>query len=291
MQQRKLADLNLIDDFLFFTMMNDKEIGEEFGRYLLEIIFDRKFGKLKVVPQKVYYGADTDKHGVRLDVYLEEEIDDDKLLQNATIYDLEPESESKSSEKDALPRRVRFYHSKIDAGCLGSGVDYGKLKKVIVVIIMPFDPFGYDHMIYTIQNTCLEVPQLVYDDGAKTLFLYTKGKKGNPSNGLRELLRYMENTKQENVKNDDLQAIHNMVKVIKQDAGVSKSLMKIYERERMIKEEGIQQGIEQGIKQGILSSIKVLQKMNINEVQIKESILQEFDITEEAFEELYRKIK
>ncbi len=55
-------------------------------------------------------------------------------------------------------------------------------------MIMPFDPFGYDHMIYTIRNTCLEVPELPYDDGARTLFLYTKGKLGNPSNGLRELL-------------------------------------------------------------------------------------------------------
>ncbi len=70
--QKTLQELNLIDDFLFFAMLNDEVVGEEFGRYLLEIIFDRKFGKLKVVPQKVYYGMDTDRHGVRLDVYLEE---------------------------------------------------------------------------------------------------------------------------------------------------------------------------------------------------------------------------
>ena len=47
MQQRKLEELNLIDDFLFFKMLENEVIGEEFGRYLLEIIFDRKIGKLK----------------------------------------------------------------------------------------------------------------------------------------------------------------------------------------------------------------------------------------------------
>lgn len=41
-------------------MLQNEEIGEEFVRYLLEIIFDRKFGNLKVVPQRVYYGQDTD---------------------------------------------------------------------------------------------------------------------------------------------------------------------------------------------------------------------------------------
>ncbi len=48
--QKTLQELNLIDDFLFFVMLNDEVIGEEFGRYLLEIIFDRKFGKLNLIP-------------------------------------------------------------------------------------------------------------------------------------------------------------------------------------------------------------------------------------------------
>ena len=200
--QKQLKDLNLIDDFLFFSLLNDEVIGEKFGRKLLEIIFNRKFGKLKIVPQKVYYGTDTDKHGVRLDVYMEEEVDNQTLLKNSTIFDVEPEGESKKENADELPQRIRFYHSKIDAGCLGSGKDYRSLKKVIVVMIMPFDPFGYGHMIYTIQNKCLEVPELPYDDGAKTLFLYTRGENGNPTEALRELLYYMEDSSKTNVKNE-----------------------------------------------------------------------------------------
>ena len=72
MQRRKLENLNLLDDFLFGTMVTYPGIGEAFVRELLKIIFQKEFGPLTVVPQKIYYGTDTDKHGARLDVYLEE---------------------------------------------------------------------------------------------------------------------------------------------------------------------------------------------------------------------------
>lgn len=91
MYKRKLKDLNLLDDFLLNALATYPGIGEEFCRILLEIIFGRRFGKLEVVAQKVYYGSDTDKHGARLDVYLEEEafgIGGDGI---PTILDIEPE--------------------------------------------------------------------------------------------------------------------------------------------------------------------------------------------------------
>ena len=90
MHRRKLQELNLLDDFFFNIMLNYPEIGEEFSRQILKIIFRRNFGKLQVIAQKVYYGSDTDKHGARLDVYLEEEDAGSALLNASTIYDVEP---------------------------------------------------------------------------------------------------------------------------------------------------------------------------------------------------------
>lgn len=52
MQRRKLEELNLLDDFLFGSMVTYPEIGEKFIREILRIIFKRDFGKLTVVPQK-----------------------------------------------------------------------------------------------------------------------------------------------------------------------------------------------------------------------------------------------
>ena len=58
---RRLEELNLLDNFMFGTMVSYPTIGEQFLRELLKIIFQKEFDKIKVVPQKVYYGSDTDR--------------------------------------------------------------------------------------------------------------------------------------------------------------------------------------------------------------------------------------
>ena len=290
MQVKKLEDLDLLDDFMFFKTLENKEIGEQFGRVLLEIIFNRKFGKLQVVPQKVYYGADPEKHGIRLDVYLEEEISSETLLEEAIIADIEPESASKENEKESLPKRVRFYHSKIDANILGSGADYRSLKKVIVVMIMPFDPFDYDQVIYTIQNTCLEVPELPFDDGAKTMFLYTRGKHGNVSRGVKELLHYMEESTEENATNEALREIHGMVSRVKQKVEVSREYMKWIELQRMWQRQGYESGRLEGQVEGeIIGRIKVARKYGISEQEVVRELMEEYHLTEEEAEEAWKK--
>ena len=238
MQRRTLKELNLLDDFLFGSMVTYPGIGEEFSRKLLKIIFQKDFGKLIVIPQKVYYGSDTNKHGTRLDVYLEEDFAEDVLPAATTIYDIEPDNKDGAAYVSALPKRVRFYHAKIDARSLKSGESYHTLKNVIIIMIMPYDPFNLDRMIYTIKNMCLEEPDMPYEDGAKTLFLYTKGTKGNPSEELKQLLQYMEHTEDSYAINDELRKIQHMVDIVKQDEEVSLEYMKIFEREEMLIDKG-----------------------------------------------------
>lgn len=172
MQRRIVEELNLMDDFLFFKMVNDPDFGEEFSRELLRIILGKEVGKLKVVPQKVYYGSELETHGARLDVYLEEE-------------------------------------------------------NVLVIFIMSHDPFSRNRMVYTVANRCLEELELPYDDGARTLFLYTKGTEGNPRKELQELLKYMENSSSENVTNDSLKKIHQMTRVVKSNKEPSNKRLKV----------------------------------------------------------------
>lgn len=268
--RRMLAELNLLDDFLFFKMLNHPEFGEAFSKALLEAIFQRKFGRLRVIPQKVYYGSDVDKHGARLDVYLEEGIENDTVLTWETIYDVEADLKNTEKDKKTLPKRMRFYHSIIDADSLKSGMDYSHLKKVVVIMITPFDPFGYDHMIYTIKNSCMEIPDLPYDDGARTIFLYTKGKKGDVSKELREFLEYMEDTREENVKNETLENIHKMVEIVKRDKGVTLEYMKIFEREQMLREQGREWGREEGREEERANTERERQRADFLEAKLKE---------------------
>ena len=244
MERRKLENLNLLDDFLFGAMVTYPGIGEAFVKTLLKIIFRRDFDKLIIVPQKIYYGTDTDKHGARLDVYLEEPSGTDPG--KATVYDMEPDRNADARSLAALPKRTRFYHAKIDSNSLRSGEGYHFLKNVIVIMITPYDPFGMDHMVYTIKNGCVEIPEMPYDDGARTLYLYTGGTKGNPPEELRQLLHYMEHTSAENAENEMLRDIDKMVRTVKQDGEVSSEYMKIFEREEMLIRQGFEQGIEQG---------------------------------------------
>ena len=241
MAKRKLEDLNLLDDFLFGSMVTHPEVGEKFVREILKTIFGKDFGKLTVVPQKVYYGIDTDKHGARLDVYLEES-PPKNTGDVATVYDMEPDKNDDHSAVRALPRRVRFYHAVIDGNSLKSGESYKRLKDVFVILITSYDPLNGHRMVYTIRNMCQEMPSLPYEDGAQTIFLYTKGTEGDPPKELRELLYYMENTTEENAINDSLKRIHQMVMLVKHDKEVKLSFMKIFEREEML----IKQGQEQG---------------------------------------------
>ncbi len=74
--KKKLEEMNLLDDLLFGLLVTYPEIGERFVRKVLRIIFGREFKRLSVTAQKVFYGADSDLHGARLDVYMEPEIEE-----------------------------------------------------------------------------------------------------------------------------------------------------------------------------------------------------------------------
>ena len=246
MAKKKLQELNLLDNFLFEKMVTYPGLGEEFCKKLISIVLGINLNKLKIVPQKVYPGADTDLHGARLDVYIEEDGED----LSGTLFDFEPDQTDAAAKVKALPQRVRLYHAMIDQECLKSGQDYENLKRAVIIMMTPYDPFGQDYMMYTIQNRCLELPDMPYDDGARTLFLYTKGTKGIPSQSLKEFLHYMEHSTEENACNDTLKDIHRMVAKVKQDKEVSLEYMKVFEQQKLIYEQGIEQGIRQGVQQG-----------------------------------------
>lgn len=105
---------------------------------------------------------------------------------------------TRSMEIKAIPKRTRFYHAKIDSANLASGEDYSCLRNVVVIFITTYDPFGLDRMVYTVKNRCVEEPDMPYEDGVRTLYLYTRGTKGSPTEELKSLLCYMEKSTEEN---------------------------------------------------------------------------------------------
>ena len=76
-QKKTLQDLSLIDNFLFGAMMTDPDVGIPFSRKLIKLILGKDIADIQITPQKVFYGVDTDMHGARLDVYIEETVSAD----------------------------------------------------------------------------------------------------------------------------------------------------------------------------------------------------------------------
>lgn len=251
-QFRKLEELNLIDNFLFQEMLLQKEEGEEFARILLGTILEKNIRKVRIIPQKNILGKNTDRHGVRLDAYIEDVSDE----LNATtadaevvpdIYDLEPNN---TYERESLPKRMRYYHGLIDTQFLSSGADYGKLPDVVIIVILPYDPFGKNRMVYTIRNGCIEDLSIPYDDGAQKIFLYTKGKEGNPSQKLSDMLKYIEKTTDNNVTNQDIESVRQLVEKVKRKKEVGINYMKSWEVEEMAREKGYAEGYDSGYDNG-----------------------------------------
>ncbi len=85
-----------------------------------------------------------------------------------------------------------------------------------------------------------------YEDGATKIFLYTKGREGNPSQALADMLKYIEETTDDNVTNQDIESVHNIVKKVKKKREVGINYMKSWEREALAKEEGKEEGREEG---------------------------------------------
>ncbi len=71
----------------------------------------------------------------------------------------------------------------------------------------------------------------------------------------------MEYSTFENAVNDTLLELHKMVTVVKQDAEVSLEYMKIFEKERMLIEEGIEEGMERGRQEARLQFEEERQKL------------------------------
>ena len=231
---KKLAEMNLLDDFLFWTVISDKEFGPQLARYLLRVILNRPVGEVKVHAQYSLPGNDTDFHGIRMDAYVSEEKDSEDGAGQVTgeLYDIEPDKIR--SKKSALPLRVRFYHALIDAKSLESGKNYDSLMPTYVIMITDYDPFDRNRVLYTVRNRCLEEPDMPYEDRMYTLFLYTDGEQCDLPADLIHLLKFIKSTTKENSVNTDLETIYHMVEDMKQREEVQKAYMKFQE---MLQEE------------------------------------------------------
>lgn len=237
--KRTLKDLNLMDKFLFDEAMEDKDNMKT----LLDIVLGQDT-HLKYPPQtEKEFRNSKENRQIRLDVYA---IDEDDV-----VYDTEPQKQNTKN----LPKRSRLYQGLIDSNLLPPGsIDFNALNTVIIIMIMPFDLFGYELYQYTFRMKCEEISELELEDGATRIFLNSHGKHlefVNPE--LIELLEYMEKSTDTVAKKCESKRIHQMherITKLKSSKEMEIKYMQKWEEKEIERQEAYAEGERVGEKRG-----------------------------------------
>ena len=211
-------ELDVMNNYLFNQLSTNPKTGEGFLRCLIRNLLGKETGKIIIRAENMIYPTLPDKRGVRLDVQIDELNENDSIT---TIYDIEPHRDS----ENAYPKKIRFSQAQIDKNSLPSGCDdFSRMPEMYIINITNYDPFDGDYMLYTIKNMCVEVPELVYNDGVTIYYFNTAGTKGG-SEDLKKFLEYLETSKSTYASTDATRELQGYVEQIKHDAEIGGNYM------------------------------------------------------------------
>lgn len=158
-------------------------------------------------------------------------------------------------------------------------VDFNLLNEVLIVMITPFDLFGYGLYRYTFQMRCEEVPELKLDDGATRIFLNTKGKHPElVSQELIELLKYMEHSTDEvseQCKSERIQKMHRRVCRIKASEKTEVKYMQAWEEKLLERQKEKRELLRKMNHKMSIEEIADVLDMDVSEV--KDIIEEQYD--------------
>ena len=279
LQKTQLKDLTLLDRFLFSETIEDPRNLQ----IILEIILGKEV-LLKYLPQPEKEQKKSPLYRyIRVDVWSED-------IYN-TVYDVEVQKKDTRN----LPRRSRFYQSLMDGRLLKPGVsDFNQLKDICLIIIAPFDIFGYEKYQYTFEMRCREVPQLAMEDGATRIFLNTHGK--NPedvSPELVELLYYMEHSNQRtsvSYQSSRVRELQGNVNTIVENEEMGVRFMQAWEELLLERQEGREEGLQLGRKEGLQLQLQNQIKKKLLKGQSVEQIAEALEETPERIQQLIDKM-
>ena len=174
---RTWESLTISNDFVFCKAMLDPELCKEVVETILGIEVDH----VEHIERQEVLDAAPDSKSVRLDVYVRDGL--------GTVYDVEMQA----IDTYELAQRTRYYLSLMSLDQIARGQRYMTMKEAYVVFVCGFDPFGRGSRVYSFQNRCDEMPDLVLGDGAKSVFLSTVSPSpdGTPRTRLDEFIDYV----------------------------------------------------------------------------------------------------
>ncbi|MCR4741930.1 MAG: Rpn family recombination-promoting nuclease/putative transposase [Treponema sp.] len=246
---KPVDQLTFADNFVFQTVLRDKEICREFVERLLHIkIKNIEYPELEksIAP---FYST----KGIRLDVYLK---DQDKII----------DVEMQSYQQSALGKRSRYYQSMIDMDSLMKGQDYTELKDSYILFICTQDPFKASENkksiglpCYTFKSSCLESEEVKLNDNCVKVIYNASAYREEKDPLVRNILQFISTNRPG--EDDFANRLSTLVETLKDRESFRQeyAAMNIHDRDliRIARQEGINQGIEQGIEKGIEKGMAV----------------------------------
>ncbi|XCP85247.1 Rpn family recombination-promoting nuclease/putative transposase [Roseburia hominis] len=222
-----LKDLNLTSKFLFDEVMDDPQTHQD----VLSIIFGKKIPLLDKAETEKELRVSPLIRSIRLDVF---SIDEENVIYS---------TEMQAQKKVDLAKRSRYYQALIDTGLLKPGIpDYNLLNTSYIILITPFDLFGYGKYQYTFEARCREVPECILEDKATRIFLNTRGTNDDEvSQELVDFLHYLENTTASVASasgSERIHRIHERVHKVKLSEEIGVKYMQAWEEKYFDREEG-----------------------------------------------------
>lgn len=270
-----LKELNLTSRFLFDEVIEDPQVHQD----MLSIVFGREIPLLEKNETEKEVRVSPTIRSIRMDVFA---MDEDQ-----TVYNTEMQQKKRTD----LAKRSRYYQSLVDTSLLEPGIpDYNKLNQSHIIMITPFDLFGYKRYVYTFEARCKEEPDCVLQDGAVRIFLNTKGENDNEvSKELVELLHYLENTTDEaarETESERIKRIHNRVCKVKASEEIGVKYMQAWEERYYDLEEAKEEGRSEGARDMLKNMVeKKLSKGKTIE-EIADALEVTVDMVRELMEEL-----
>ena len=278
MKNKRYEDLTFTDDFMFCKVLSN---NEELCKELLELILGIKIRKIVVVNKQQEISITADAKSVRLDVYVEDDED--------SVYDIEMET----TKKKNVPKRSRYYQGMIDLNIIERGDNYDELKKSFVIFICMKDPFNKGLHVYTFENRCKELPDLLLGDETAKVFINAAGTADDVSEEMADFLRYLR------------EGVGNSSFVEKLDDAVQKARdhvewrseymslqLKFYDIWDEAREEGFETGRAEGLETGRMEGKleQLLELVKEGDISLEKGV-QKSGLTRDEFIDLMEKHK
>ena len=227
-------ELTIKNDFMFCKIISDDAI---LCRDLIRVCIGKPVGNITYENAQQVFKVTSDGHGVRLDVYAEDDLNQ--------AFDVEMENRNTGE----YPERTLYYLGMMSRRQLRTADSYLNLRDNYVIFIMPFNLFpdvGLHR--YTFVNRCIEAPDVTLDDRSRRIFICTKGKDTcDIPEELQALLDYIETG---SIRNDLTKRLDDAIQKAKSNREWEAEYLELCEKYREYLMEGREEGREEGRAEG-----------------------------------------